>query len=247
MMKSTVITIGHLYPELLNTYGDLGNVEALSFRLKQDGFSPKTQPITIGTEVTPGMCDIYLIGGGQDAAQSLVAKDLLSKAEALKQEVERGTPILAICGGYQLLGDEYIDQKGHRHPGVGILPMSTAAGTTRLVGRLLIQTDLIPRGRMIGFENHSGRTWLRDQSLAFGRVIHGFGNNGQDRTEGIRFKNVFGTYLHGSVLPNNPQFTDLLIRIIFDNRGEQPMLKAVDDRLEEAAYNEASRRLKNWW
>lgn len=238
------LTIGYLYQELMNTYGDHGNMLALKRRLNQRSIDVVVKCISIGDQLKPGICDMYLIGGGQNNAQAAVARDLVRKADTITTDIENGVVCLAVCGGYQLFGKSYTDGGGREIAGIGVFSVSTKAGPKRMVGPLLIATDLVPSGRMIGFENHSGQTILEDPDSAFGRVIHGFGNNGQDRSEGIRYKNAFGTYLHGSLLPNNPAFADYLIELALKRQGINIQLPPLDDTVEKSAFTEMLGRLK---
>lgn len=222
------ITVGYLYPDLMNIYGDTGNIIALKKRAEWRGIKVKIKNISIKDTLKKGECDIYFFGGGQDQQQELVAKDLLKKGHIIKQEIERGVPLLAICGGYQLLGDYYKPHNGPRLKGVGLFPAYTVAGNKRMIGNIIIESQF---GKLVGFENHSGQTYLKSGATALGKVIKGFGNNGEDELEGCVYKNAIGCYMHGSLLPKNPHLADWLLEKALNIK-----LKPLDDILELKAH-----------
>lgn len=231
------LTIGYLYPDLMNIYGDLGNIIALKKRAEWRGIKVEIKNISIGDKLATKDCDIFFFGGGQDQAQERVAKDLQKKAKVLKDEVEQGIPLLAICGGYQLLGEYYQPSKGSKLPGIGIFPAYTVAGDKRMIGNIVINGEL---GSFVGFENHSGKTYLKSGAKPLGTVKSGFGNNGEDGSEGIVYKNAIGCYMHGSLLPKNPTLTDWLIKKALEVKyGKEIELKELDDVLESKAHQEA--------
>lgn len=229
-MKSKLV-IGHLYGDLMNIYGDEGNIIALRKRAEWRGIEVEVRQISLGDKIKPGEIDLYFFGGGQDQAQGIVAKDLASKAEILRADIEDGIPFLAICGGYQLLGAYYQPAEGPRLEGVGIFQAHTKASTQRMIGNIVIKTD---EGELVGFENHSGKTYLDKGAQPLGRVISGFGNNGEDKTEGCIYKNAIGCYMHGSLLPKNPDLADWLLE-----KALKMELKPLDDSLEKKAHQAA--------
>lgn len=251
-MGQWTLTIGHLYPDLMSIYGDRGNVIALAQRARWRGIDVTVRPYLLDDPLNPDDVDILFIGGGQDRQQMLVCQDLQDvKREAIKAAVESGVVLLSICGGYQLLGHYFLAVTGENLPGLGILDVHTIGGQKRCIGNLIVDigdwlrnTGLavntqypISATRLVGFENHSGRTYLGPGAQPLGRVIAGFGNNGEDGYEGARYKNVFGTYMHGSLLPKNPWFADYLLLLALQRRyGPEVTLSPLDDRLEIAAH-----------
>jgi lipid II isoglutaminyl synthase (glutamine-hydrolysing) len=230
-----------LYPDLMNIYADRGNLLLLERRCAWRGIGFSIQETGLGDELDPDSADLYYIGGGQDRDQELCALDLAQvKREALHRVAARGAVILAVCGGYQLLGHSY--QLGEETlPGVGLVDLRTVrADGPRLIGNVAIEVELDPGERRVlaGFENHGGRTHLGPDARPLGRVLHGHGNNGTDRFEGVRDANVIGTYLHGPLLPKNAWFADWLTRTAL--RMQQP-LRTLDDALEAAAHADARR------
>lgn len=225
------LIIGYLYPDLMNIYGDTGNIIALKKRAEWRGIKVEIKNISLKEKAKKGECDIYFFGGGQDQAQELVAKDLIKKGHIIKQEIERGVPLLAICGGYQLLGDYYKPHKGPKLQGVGLFPAYTVAGDKRMIGNIVIESMF---GKLVGFENHSGKTFLKKNALALGMVLSGFGNNGEDKTEGCVYKNAIGCYMHGSLLPKNPKLADWLLE-----KALKTKLKPLNDSLELHAHQSA--------
>ena len=225
------LTIGYLYGDLMSIYGDTGNITALRKRAEWRGIEVKLKVKSLKSKIKKGECDLIFFGGGQDQQQSLVARDLESsgKGKIIKQEVERGVPLLAICGGYQLLGDYYQPHKAPKLAGVGLFPAYTIAGDKRMIGNIIINSQF---GKLVGFENHSGKTYLKKEGQPLGKVIKGFGNNGQDRGEGCIYKNAIGCYMHGSLLPKNPALADWLLEKALNIK-----LKPLDDTLELEAHH----------
>ena len=236
------LVIGYLYPDLMNIYGDTGNVVALQKRCQWRGIEVEIKHISVGDKLQVGECDIYFFGGGQDQAQQLVSRDLISgKGGVIKKEVERGVPLLSICGGYQLLGEYYQPQDGQKLEGVGIFPVYTEASNTRMIGNIIIETEQF--GKLVGFENHSGKTRLNQGGIPLGRVKKGFGNNGQDKQEGCRINNAIGCYMHGSLLHKNPQLADWLIKKGLEVKyNKEIKLQLLDDKLELEAQRVAIKR-----
>jgi len=240
------LRICHLYPELMNLYGDRGNIIALSKRAEWMGISPRVEAATLEEHRDFTEYDLLFVGGGQDKEQKLICIDFQKvKGKAIAEAIEAGVPALAVCGGYQLLGKYYKTGPGEVLPGVGVLDAWTIAGNKRFIGNVVIESDLSGTPRtVVGFENHSGQTFLGPGVRALGRVKRGFGNNGQDGYEGCVYKNCMGTYLHGSLLPKNPWLTDHLIERAMERKygGFKPPL--LDDRIEEQAHEAAIRRAR---
>ncbi|MDQ6898869.1 MAG: glutamine amidotransferase [Candidatus Dormibacteraeota bacterium] len=230
------LTIGWLYSDLMNIYGDRGNIQTLVQRARWRGFDARV--LELGKGVSEGIeaVDVFFFGGGQDKEQELVYDDLLeTKAIQLASAMQRGAAFLAVCGGYQLLGHYYQTAQGERLPGIGLLDIRTVAGDKRCIGDVVIESDAelgLQPSTLVGFENHSGRTYLGDGVRPLGRVRRGNGNNGEDSSEGAVSGNIFGTYLHGSLLPKNPHLTDLIL-----SRALQRGLDPLDDTLELRAHN----------
>ena len=236
----------HLYPAHLNLYGDYGNLIALEQRARWREIPWQgVVPIHPGQPVDFSDYDLVFIGGGQDQQQRLVADDLVQdKASSLRREVELGLVVLAVCGGFQLLGRKYITANGEEITGAGLFPAETEAGEGRLIGNVLASCTLPGVGTLVGFENHSGRTWLDHGAEPLAHVECGFGNNGQDKGEGIVHGTAIGTYLHGSLLPKNPRLTDWLLGQALRRQGLEAELAPLDDRLEEMAHQCAADRAK---
>lgn len=214
-MASTRLRIGQLYPREMSIYGDRGNILALVQRARLRDIDVEVVPVERGGP-GPGDVDLYFIGGGQDLDQDLVAADLATeKRDALRAAVDDGAVLLAVCGGYQLLGSHYVAVSGKELPGLGLLDLRTEAGPTRFIGNVVLEAEglgLEP-STIVGFENHAGRTHLGPGLAPLGRCLVGHGNNGDDGMEGARQGTVFGTYVHGSLLPKNPQLTDHLLQL----------------------------------
>lgn len=230
------ITIAHLYPKLLNLYGDLGNIMTLKKRCEWRGISVEIEDIGIGDTIKEH--DLYFIGGGQDKQQQDVADELFKNKEFLTTERDNGAVFLGICGGYQLFGHYYQPFDGYKLKGISLLDAYTVAGHKRFIGNVTVETNFLTPSTLVGFENHSGLTYIQGDTQPLGKVIVGNGNNGNDKTAGARFKNVFGTYLHGSLLPKNPHFADYLIELALQKRyGEKITLSALDDTIEQETHN----------
>ncbi len=229
------LTIGYLYGDLMNIYGDTGNIIALKKRALWRGIEVKVKVKSIKEKLKEKECDLFFFGGGQDQQQNIVAKDLKTKAKIIKSEVERGVPLLSICGGYQLLGEYYQPHKGPKLPGISLFPSYTVASYDRMIGNIVIESMF---GKLVGFENHSGKTYLKEGGVPLGKVIKGFGNNGSDHTEGSIYKNAIGCYMHGSLLPKNPKLADWLIKKALEVKYQKEInLKPLDDTLElQAQY-----------
>ena len=236
------LRLSHLYPKLMNIYGDRGNILCLARRCQERGIDFVVDELEVGERLDPKRYDLIFMGGAQDREQQRVAADLaLGKGEALREAVEGDVVVLAVCGGYQLLGQYYRPAQGDDLPGVGVFQAWTVhpgPDAKRFIGNVVVQWE---GGTMVGFENHGGRTYLGQGARPLATVIAGFGNNGADRTEGAVYRHAFGTYLHGSLLPKNPRFADHLIETALRRRYDQVTLAPLDDRLEETAHAEAVR------
>ena len=240
------VRVGHLYPDYLNIYADRGNIAVLERRASWRGIELAVDAIGVGESVEPGAYDLYYVGGGQDREQALIAPDLAAKGKALSEAVDDGAAVLAVCGGYQLLGAFYRDVSGAEQPGAGVLPVHTVAGDTRMIGDCLLECELEPgvQRTLAGFENHAGRTHLDVGAEPLGRVIAGFGNDGESGFEGCRVGRALGTYLHGPLLPRNPWLADWLLAqaLAHGEGGDPPDLEPLADELEERAHAVSSRR-----
>ncbi len=247
MANSLRLRIAHLYPRLMNIYGDRGNILCLVRRCRDRGIEVEVTERSLGDPLDPAACDLIFAGGAQDREQRRVADDLRSvKGEALREAGEAGVTVLAVCGAYQLFGRFYRDASGAELEGAALFDLWTehpGPGAKRLIGNVV--AELCPEpgeeaSTLVGFENHGGRTYLGAGARPLARVQSGFGNNGHDSTEGARYKNAFGTYLHGSLLPKNPRFADRLIELALGRRyGDDIRLPPLDDRLEEKAHDAA--------
>jgi len=231
-----------LYPEQMNIYADRGNILFLQRRCEWRGIGFAHTGAGPGEGFDPGSHDLIYLGGGQDRDQRAVAVDMVeSKRQALAAAVDDGAAMLAVCGGYQLLGHSYqLDEE--RLPGLGLVDLETVRDPgPRLIGNVAIEVDLGDRPRTLaGFENHGGRTYLGADAQPLGRVIRGFGNNGKDGEEGVRRANLIGTYLHGPLLPKNAWLADRLIELALARRyGSSPQLDPLDDTLERATHESA--------
>ena len=240
-MKRT-LRLAHLYPKLMNIYGDRGNTLCLERRCRERGIGFELVELGLGDALKQKEVDLIFIGGAQDREQRRVAEDLAQvKGEALREAADAGVVILAVCGGYQLLGRYYRTAEGEELPGAGVFPLWTAhpgAGARRFIGNVVVEWA---GGTLVGFENHGGRTYLEDGAAPLGRVVSGFGNNGEDGGEGAVIGNAYGTYLHGSLLPKNPRLADHLIETALRRRYKGIELVPLDDRVEEMAHAAAVR------
>jgi lipid II isoglutaminyl synthase (glutamine-hydrolysing) len=242
------IRVGHLYPDYLNIYADRGNIAVLAERAERRGHELDVEPIGLGEPVRQGGHDLLYIGGGQDREQALVSHDLAGKGAAVREAVVRGAAVLAVCGGYQLLGRFYRDRLGAELPGVGLFPLHTVAGERRMIGDVLLECEPEPgvRRSLAGFENHAGRTYLDAGAEALGRVVAGFGNDGESGLEGCRVGRAVGTYLHGPLLPRNPWLADwLLAQALAHRTGGEPIeLEPLPDELEAQAHAVSAARAR---
>ncbi len=227
------ITIGHLYPDLLNLYGDRGNIQCLMKRCLWRGIEAEVLPFELNDPIDFGKLDIVLLGGGSDREQMLVCTKLREIRQAFKEYVESDGVVIAICGGYQLLGKYYRTEQG-TIPGLELVDLYTEQGEGRLIGNIVLQSDLFDMP-VVGFENHGGRTFIGDNT-PLGRVLSGFGNDGKSGVEGVVYRNVIGTYLHGPLLPKNPELADFLIlKALQKKYGLDVTLAPLEDREEREA------------
>lgn len=234
------VTIVHLYPREMSIYGDLGNTRCLEARLRWHGYEPNVVSHNPGDELPE---DIHLVvgGGGQDSGQVRVEADLEAIGPRLKDMAADGVPMLMICGMYQLFGRAFITVDGQELPGLGILDVTTRGNAKRMIGPVVLSTEF---GDVVGYENHSGSTVLADGQEPFGTVRSGFGNNGEDGVEGARRYNVFGSYLHGPILPANPAFADFLIGEAVERATGRPFEPGtIDDHFADEARQRQVRRL----
>jgi lipid II isoglutaminyl synthase (glutamine-hydrolysing) len=241
------LLICHLYPDEMNIYGDRGNIIALTRRAAWAGLEVEVKRVGLDERPDFRAFDLLFVGGGQDKEQALIAQDLASvKAGALLAAVEDGLPLLAVCGGYQLLGQYFKTGSGGILPGIGLFDAYTVAGAKRCIGDAIVRCRLDGAPRtLVGFENHSGQTFLGERAQPLGQVLFGYGNNAEDGQEGAAYRNAFGTYLHGSLLPKNAWFTDHLIRRAVERRyGSVDALRPVDDTAENLAHQAVIERIR---
>lgn len=235
------ITIGHLYPDQMNVYGDLGNVVAIKYRLEKRGYTVKIENLKKAQSISSKKIDILIGGGGQDSNQDIVAADLVKYGSELSAMCEDGLVCLMVCGMYQLFGHHFITTEGKKIKGIGLLDVYTEAGNTRMIGNVKAHSKY---GTLVGFENHSGNTYLGRTQNELANTYQGYGNNDtqSDSSEGANTLNIFGTYLHGPVLPKNPRFADELIARAVTRKYGSANLIDLDDSLERKT-SEHIRRL----
>jgi len=233
-VKPFTLTLGHLYPEQLNLYGDRGNIMTLRRRCQQRGIALRVVGLGIGDALAPDEYDMLFIGGGQDKEQAPVAQDLYEmKGIGLWAAIEDDMPVLAVCGGYQLLSHYYRPAEGPDMRGLGVIDAWTihkGSHVARCIGNVAITWNGMT---LVGFENHGGRTYL-GSAKPLGKVLKGYGNNAEDHTEGAIYRNTFGTYLHGSLLPKNPHFADYLISLAIQRKYGQELLDTTDSDMGES-------------
>ncbi len=237
-----VVRLGHLYPDHLNIYADRGNVAVFQRRLEWRGLTLEVVEVGLGDEI-PDDCNLYYLGGGQDRDQLLVAQDLVAKADSLRRAANDGAAVLAVCGGYQLMGHSYVAADGQKMAGTGLLDLETAATDDRLIGDVVLKVNLDGHtSTVVGYENHAGRTRLGSECTPLGQVEEGYGNNGEDGFEGAVSGRRIGTYLHGPLLPKNPWLADTLLRWALEHAGAGVELEPLDDTLEQSAHATAVAR-----
>lgn len=242
-----LITIGWLYPDLMSIYGDRGNIIVLTKRCQWRGIDVQVVPITTNSRGEDIRSVDFIFGGGaQDSQQTIVSDDLKKKNAYLKEKIENNTPGLYICGAYQFLGKYYKEANGTIIEGLGAFDFYTqnpGGDNKRLIGNIVADiSELLPLSEtktIVGFENHGGRTYLGNNVEPLAKVVSGFGNNGQDHTEGIHYKNSFGSYFHGPILPKNPHFADYLIRLTLEKKYKEKIeLRKLDDSIALRAHQE---------
>ena len=244
------LQICHLYSKQLNLYGDRGNVIALVRRCAKRGIDVEVSSCGMGENFDAQKYDIVFLGGGQDFEQTLIRKDLIEvKGPSILRAVTEGVVFLCICGGYQMMGEYYIDQEGKKLQCLNAIPIRTETGPERLIGNIICSAPELGSGSsdpvLIGFENHSGRTFLGDGAMPLGRVLLGYGNNGEDKTEGARYNNVYCTYMHGSFLPKNPEMADSIIATALKRKYPYfSGLEPLDDGFEKKAREYMKTRYK---
>ena len=239
------LKICHMYPDVLNLYGDRGNVRCLQQRLRWRGIDSAVERLPIGAQARLGDFDLVFIGGGQDFEQQVLLEDLhRGKDREIRAAIEDGIPFLTICGGYQMLGHYYETYDGQRCDFIGALDLYTVGSKQRMIGNYKFQCGPESGGSLVvGFENHSGKTRLGSGVQPLGQVLAGFGNNGEDGTEGARYRNVFGTYSHGPLLPKNPALCDFILLTALQRRYGAAELSPLDDAAELAAHDEMAERI----
>lgn len=238
-MSKQLLRILQLYPNDMNIYGDWGNTLTLKKRAQWHNYEVELLEYNPGDRF-PKNVDIIIGGGGQDSGQSVIKDDLQKIANDLRELAEQNTPMLLICGLYQLFGNFFKTKDGDLIPGIGIFDIETHGGPERLIGNVVITSKEF--GDIVGYENHSGQTFLSSSVTPLGKVIKGAGNNGQDEYEGARYKNMIGSYLHGSLLPKNPVIADWLIEHAAVNKYGEAHLTVIDDSLANEAREVASKR-----
>ncbi len=236
---SLPITVLQLYPRDMNIYGDQGNLQVLVRRLEWYGYEPKVVSYNVG-DALPTNPDLVIGGGGQDSGQEKIHADLLKIGPQLKQWADQGTPMLMVCGLYQLFGHFFKTLNGTMLDGIGILDVKTYGTNERLIGNIVTSSDIF--GTIVGYENHSGQTFLGEKARPLATVIKGAGNNAKDGNEGARYKNVIGTYLHGSILPKNPAVADFLIRTAVARKNQEFSSDLIDDTFSDLARDIAQSR-----
>lgn len=238
-MSLGTINLLQLYPRDMNIYGDWGNTLVLQKRLEWHGYNVNLLAYNPG-DTFPSDVDLIVGGGGQDSGQSAIGTDLMKLAPTLKQLADDDVPMLMVCGLYQQFGHFFKTREGETIPGIGLLDIETVGGDERMIGNIVTSSDEF--GLIVGYENHSGQTTLGDGVVPLGKVIRGAGNNGRDETEGARYRNVIGTYLHGSILPKNPKIADWLIEQAVTRKFGEFELSVIEDRFAEQARDIAQRR-----
>ena len=239
------LKICHMYPDVLNLYGDRGNVLCMTRRLKWRGIDASVTKLPIGDSRSLAGFDLVFIGGGQDFEQQVLLSDLhRGKDKEIKAAIEDGVTFLTICGGYQMLGSYYETYDGKRCDFIGALDLYTKGSVKRMIGNYKFQCSPSAGGSVVvGFENHSGKTWLGSGLEPLGKVLSGYGNNGEDGSEGAHYKNIFGTYSHGPLLPKNPELCDLILKTALERKYGSAELLPLDDSFELLAHDEMCAKL----
>ena len=239
-MSERCIKIAHLYPEVLNLYGDRGNILCMKRRLEWRHIECSVTEVKLGESDPLTDYDILFIGGGQDFDQEVLLEDLKNgKGDSIKSAIENGKTFLCICGGYQMMGHYYETKEGEKLPFLGAVDLYTVGSDIRMIDNYAFHTNKDAGDTdIVGFENHSGHTYLGDGVDALGHILKGYGNNGEDQTEGVHYKNLYGTYSHGPILPKNPAFTDHLLKITLEHKYASADFEVLDDTLEMAAHDD---------
>lgn len=239
------LKICHLYPDILNLYGDRGNVICMEHRLRWRGIDVVTTGVSIGEPLHAADYDLFFIGGGQDFEQEVLLGDLGSgKSDEIRAAIADGKTFLAICGGYQMLGAYYKTWDGVQCDFIGALDLYTIGSKERMIGNYMFTCEELNGQTVVGFENHSGKTYLGSGVRPMGKVLAGHGNNGEDGGEGARFNNVFATYSHGCLLPKNPVLCDHILKTALERKYGTVMLEPLDDTLEQNAHTYMKNRLQ---
>ncbi len=238
------LKICHLYPDVLNLYGDRGNVLCMEKRLQWRGIDVTTTGVSVGQTLDASQYDLFFIGGGQDFEQEVLLADLAgNKTEQIKSAIADGKTFLAICGGYQMLGAYYKTWDGQQCDFIGALDLYTIGHKERMIGNYMFTFEELDGLNIVGFENHSGRTYLGSGVKPMGKVLSGFGNNGEDGLEGARYNNVFATYSHGCLLPKNPLLCDHILKTALECKYGSVELQPLDDTFEVLAHDAMQQRL----
>lgn len=239
------LKICHLYPDILNLYGDRGNIICMTKRMEWRGIETEVTGISVGDPLDYDAYDIFFIGGGQDFEQGVLLEDLAGgKAKEITRAIDDEKVFLAICGGYQMLGQYYKTWDGQQCDFIGALDLYTVGEKERMIGNYMYQCDASDQSLIVvGFENHSGKTYLGDKVRPMGKVLAGYGNNGKDKTEGARYKNVFATYSHGPLLPKNPRLADYILKTALIRKYPEIDLEELDDTFENNAHEYMQHRL----
>lgn len=239
------LKICHLYPDILNLYGDQGNIICMKKRLEWRNIECSVTEVSIGESAKFTDFDIFFIGGGQDFEQEILLGDLAGgKADEIKAAVADGKTFLTICGGYQMLGSYYKTSDGQMCDFIGAIDYYTVGAKDRMIGNFMYKCGAESGGStVVGFENHSGKTFLGSGVSPLGTILSGYGNNGEDKTEGVRYNNVFGTYSHGPVLPKNPQLTDFILKTALSQKYTSFDFEPLDDTFENNANEYMIKRL----
>jgi lipid II isoglutaminyl synthase (glutamine-hydrolysing) len=240
------LKLAYFYPTLMNLYGDRGNVQTLRQRCLWRDIKLHTVEIGIGDTTNFNDFDLAFFGGGQDREQLTIGEDLITaKSQNLRAAIQDGLVMLNVCGGYQLLGEYYRPLQGPILKGLSILDLRTEGGSLRAIGNMIVEAELEPGQKLllVGFENHSGRTYLGPSCASLAKVVKGFGNNGEDGFEGARYLNCFGSYLHGPLLPKNPGLADYLISLALQRKYGKAELAPLDDILENQTRDYVIKRV----
>ncbi len=239
------LKICHLYPDILNLYGDQGNIICMKKRLGWRNIDCSVTEVSIGESAKFTDFDIFFIGGGQDFEQEILLEDLAGgKADEIKAAVADGKTFLTICGGYQMLGSYYRTWDGQMCDFIGAIDYYTIGAKDRMIGNFMYKCgDESGGSTVVGFENHSGKTFLGSGVSPLGTILSGYGNNGEDKTEGVRYNNVFGTYSHGPVLPKNPQLADFILKTALSQKYTSFDFEPLDDTFENNANDYMVKRL----